>query len=93
MADPLQTANSVSICEKQYAETIQVFDLSNEKEWVSEWLIALHQFSNFSAISWREQVNFQWNDDEDSFVLDQHDELILYSARSLKQQYVVSHVA
>jgi hypothetical protein len=32
MADPLQTANSVSICEKQYAETIQVFDLSNEKE-------------------------------------------------------------
>ena len=31
MAGPLQTANSVSICEKQYAETIQVFDLSNEK--------------------------------------------------------------
>ena len=32
MAGPLQTANSVPICEKQYAETIQVFDLSNEKE-------------------------------------------------------------
>jgi hypothetical protein len=31
MAGPLQTAN-FSICEKQYAETIQVFDLSNEKE-------------------------------------------------------------
>ena len=27
MTGPLQTANSVSICEKQYAETIQVFDL------------------------------------------------------------------
>ena len=27
------------------------------------------------AISWREQVNFQWNDDEVSFVLDQYAEL------------------
>jgi hypothetical protein len=24
------------------------------------------------AISWREQVNFQWNDDEVRFVLNQH---------------------
>jgi hypothetical protein len=30
------------------------------------------QLSNFSAISWREQVNFQWEDDEVHFVLDQH---------------------
>ena len=30
--------------------------------------------SNFSAISWREQVNFHW-DDEVRFVLDQHSEL------------------
>ena len=29
----------------------------------SEW-IAQCQFSNFSAISWQEQVNFQWDDDE-----------------------------
>ena len=28
--------------------------------------------SNFSAISWREQVNFQRNDDEVCFVLDQY---------------------
>jgi hypothetical protein len=28
--------------------------------------------NNFSAISWREQVNFQWDDDEVHFVLDQH---------------------
>jgi hypothetical protein len=26
----------------------------------------------FSAISWREQVNFKWDDDEVRFVLDQH---------------------
>ena len=25
-----------------------------------------------SAISWREQVNFQWDDNEVHFVLDQH---------------------
>jgi hypothetical protein len=33
------------------------------------------QFSIFSAISWREQVIFQWDDDEVRFVLDQHAEL------------------
>ena len=26
----------------------------------------------FEAISWKEQVNFQWDDDEVHFVLDQH---------------------
>jgi hypothetical protein len=30
--------------------------------------------SNLSAISWLEQVNFQGNDDEVRFVLDQHTE-------------------
>jgi hypothetical protein len=39
-----------------------------------------------------EQVNFQW-DDEVCFVLDQHAELDLYSANSLKQQSVGRHVA
>jgi hypothetical protein len=33
------------------------------------------QFSNFSAISWREQVNFQWEHVQVHFVLDQHAEL------------------
>ena len=52
------------------------------------------QFSNFSAISWREQVNFQWNDNNVSFVLDQlAAELDLYSASSLKQQSAGRHVA
>jgi len=30
------------------------------------------QHCNFSAISWRDQVKFQSNDDEVRFVLDQH---------------------
>ena len=38
---------------------------------VSEWLLFCGQFSNFSAISWREKVNFQWDDDEVCPVLDQ----------------------
>ena len=50
---------------------------------VSEFLTPTQ---HFSAISWREQVNFQLDDDEIRFVLDQHDELDFYSARSLKQQ-------
>ena len=43
--------------------------------WVSEWLI---------VVDWREQVNFQWDDDE---FLEQHAELDFYSATSLKQQF------
>jgi hypothetical protein len=38
-------------------------------------------------------VNFQWDDDEVRFVLDQHTELDCYSASSLKQQSVDRHVA
>ena len=44
-------------------------------------------------MSWREQVNFQWDDDEVRFVLDQHAYLDLYSASSLKQQSMDRHVA
>jgi hypothetical protein len=35
---------------------------------------------------WREQVHYQWDDDEVRFVLNQHAELDFYSASSLKQQ-------
>ena len=45
------------------------------------------------AISWREQVYFQWDDDETCFVLDQNTELDLHSASSLKQQFADRHVA
>jgi len=40
---------------------------------MSVWVIVVQrQLSNFSAISWWEQVNFQRDDDEVSLVLDQH---------------------
>jgi hypothetical protein len=59
----------------------------------SEWVIVVQcQFSNFSAISLQDQVNFQWDDDEVHFVLDQHAELDFYSASSLKQQFADRHV-
>jgi hypothetical protein len=47
----------------------------------------MSKFSNFSAILWREQVNYQWYDDEVRFVLDQYAELDFYSASSLKQDH------
>jgi hypothetical protein len=50
-------------------------------------------FSTLSAISWREQVKFQWDDDVVRFVLDQYAELDFYSANSLKQQFAGRHVA
>jgi hypothetical protein len=56
---------------------------------VSEWLLFN---ANSSAMSWREQINFQWDDDEVCFVLDQHAELDFYSASSLKQQSAGKHV-
>jgi hypothetical protein len=40
----------------------------------------------------QEQLNFQWNDDEVRFELDQHAELDFYIARSLKQQLAGRHV-
>ena len=46
-----------------------------------------------TAIFWREQVNFQGNDDEVRFVLDQRAKLEFYSACSLKQQSKGRHVA
>ena len=61
---------------------------------MSEWVIVvLRQFSNFSAISWWEQINFQWDDGEVRIVLDQHAELDFNSASSLKQQSVSRHDA
>jgi hypothetical protein len=62
-------------------------------DWVSEWVSeCLRQYINLSAISWREQVNFQWND-EVRFVFDQYTQLDFYSASPLKQQSLDRHVA
>ena len=58
--------------------------LGRVKPWsiVSEWLL----FNANSAISWREQVSFQWEDNEVRFELEQHAYLDFYTASSLKQQ-------
>ena len=44
--------------------------------------VVQRQFSNFSFISWWEQINYQQDDDEVCFVLDQHAELEFCSANS-----------
>ena len=45
-------------------------------------------------MSWREQFNCQWdNDEEVRFILVQHAELDFYRASSLKQQSADRHVA
>jgi hypothetical protein len=60
-------------------------------EWVSDCcLMPTKQF--FSYIMAR-TVNFQWDDDEVRFVLDQNAKLDFYSASSLKQQPTGRHVA
>ena len=60
---------------------------------VIEWLLLSANSAISSAISWRDQDNFQWNDDEVGFVQDQHAQLDFYIASSLKQQSVDRHIA
>jgi hypothetical protein len=57
-------------------------------EWASDCCLTptQHLFSYIMART----INFQWNDDEVRFVLDQHTEFDIYSARALKQQSTVS---
>ena len=61
-------------------------------KWVSEWLL-FNANSAIFQLYYGEQVNFQCDDDEVRFVLDQHAELDFYSDNSLKQQSVGRHVA
>jgi hypothetical protein len=51
------------------------------------------QYSNFPTMSWREQLNYQWDDDKIRFLLDQHTDLDVYSASSLKQQSAGRYVS
>jgi hypothetical protein len=53
-------------------------------------LTPTHQF--FSYIM-AKKVNFQWDDDEVLFVIDQHAYLDFYSASCLEQQSADKHVA
>jgi hypothetical protein len=60
-------------------------------EWVSD--CCLTPIQQFATISWREQGNFQWDDDDARFVLDQHAELNFVSASSQKLQSTARRVA
>ena len=41
--------------------------------WISSFFILIvHSWGIFQLYSWREQINFQWDDDEVRFELDQH---------------------
>ena len=65
-------------------------DLYLKTQQMSEWLL----FSaNSSAICQLYHYNFQWDEDEVRFALDQNDNLDLYSVSSLKHQSVDRHVA
>ena len=43
--------------------------LTSSEVWV---IVVYRKLRKFSAISWREQVNFQWDDDQVHFLLDQY---------------------
>ena len=49
--------------------------------------------SNFPAISWQEQVNLQWNDEDVRFVLDQYSSMDFYCSSSLTKQSTDWHAA
>jgi hypothetical protein len=77
----------------RYYLILVLVTLADFGEWVSEWLLFNANSAIFSAVSWREQVNFQWDDEEVHFLLDQHAELDCYNAISPKQQSAGRHVA
>ena len=82
-------------CTGMFSSIKKVLNHLNIQIHCSEWVIIVyHKMSNFSAISWREQVTFRSddNDDDVNFVLDQHTEMDFYSANSLKQQFTDRHV-
>ena len=59
----------------------------NHVKWVSEWLFFSTKWAMYSAISWREQVTFQWDNDVFRSVLGrQTREVDFKSVSSLKQQ-------
>ena len=73
---------------------IQYAYIQRMSEWVSEWVSEWLLFRANSAIyQLCHGVNFQRDDDEVSFVLDQHAELDFYITSSLKQQSVGRHIA
>jgi hypothetical protein len=47
-------------------------EVSYCKQNLSAFDTFLYQIIMIAALSWQEQVNFQWDDDEIHFVLDKH---------------------
>jgi hypothetical protein len=64
-------------------------DLCLQAQQMSEWLLFN---ANSSVICQLYHYNFQWDEDEVRFVLDQYDNLDVYSVSSLKHQSVDRHV-
>jgi hypothetical protein len=62
-------------------EQIQFLNIIKKQKQTYEWVsdCCLMPSQQFSAISWREQVNYQWDDDEVRFVLNQHADMSLHS--------------
>ena len=60
---------------------------------MSDWLLFNANSAIFQLYHGKNKLNFQWDDDEVHFVLDQHALLDIYSATSLKQQSTDRHVA
>jgi hypothetical protein len=65
-------------------------DVYLQAQQMSEWLLFN---ANSSTIFQLYHYNFQWDEDEVRFVLDQYANLDFYSASSLKQQSVDRYVA
>ena len=53
----------------------------------------LTQYEQFFSYIMARTSNIQWDDNDIRFVLDQHAELVFFSAISLKQQSTDRHVA
>jgi len=54
---------------KYWREEVVLYPHKNTSKWV---IAVTHQVKNLSAIGWREQVAFRWDDEDIRFVLDQH---------------------
>ena len=78
----------------RWEQTVLLYSLTCSfiREWASEWLL-LSANSTIFQLYQRKQVNVQWDDNKVRFALDQHAELDVYSAISLKQQSADRHVA
>ena len=40
---------------------------------MSQSVLFYTKMNNYSAVAWREQATYQWDDDDVCFILDQHD--------------------